>query len=68
MLKQLLIENSGLSFQIDAIPRHVQEAVDKTGLMILKGVPASVLEEVNGNGRKYTQEMRFAVRRCQEYL
>ena len=68
MLKQLLIENSGLSFQIDAIPKDIREAVDKTGLMILKGGPASVLEEVNGKGRKYTQEMRFAVRRCQEYL
>src|SRR3954467_8052410 len=36
MTKRLLIENSGLWFEIDSIPRQIREGVDKTGLMILK--------------------------------
>ena len=67
MAKELLIENSGLTFSIDPISNSVREAVDKTGLMILKGVPCSVLEEVNGNGRKYSRkEMQRAIRTCRE--
>lgn len=67
MTKELLIENSGLTFSIDQISNSVREAVDKTGLMILKGVPCSVLEEVNGNGRKYSRkEMQRAIRTCRE--
>jgi soluble cytochrome b562 len=67
MTKELLIENSGLVFKIDQISNKVKEAVDKTGLMILKGVPCSVLEEINGNGRKYSRkEMQKAIRSCKE--
>lgn len=54
MTKTLLIENSGLSFQCDPMAPAIRESVDKTGHMILKGVPATKLDSLNGNGRKYT--------------
>jgi hypothetical protein len=58
----LLIEASGLSFCIGDIPSVVKEAADKTGLMILKGVPATVLDVKNGNGRTYSEkEMRKSI-------
>jgi hypothetical protein len=53
MDKMLLIEESGLSFSIQTPSPAIQEET-KTGYYILKGVPASIIDEVNGNGRKYS--------------
>src|SRR5215208_4759642 len=65
--KLLLIENSGLTFQCDSVPSNIKESTDKTGMMILKGVPATILDRENGNGRRYmTQEMRRAIRKARE--
>jgi conjugal transfer/entry exclusion protein len=54
--KVLLIESSGLSFSVGDIPVSVSEAAFKTGLMMLKGVPATVLDVKNGNGRTYSEK------------
>src|SRR3954451_12557162 len=56
--KILLIENSGLTFQCDSVPSSIKESTDKTGMMILKGVPATILDKENGTvdgilGRKF---------------
>jgi hypothetical protein len=52
----LLIESSGLSFSVGNIPPAISEAAFKTGLMMLKGVPATVLDVRNGNGRTYSEK------------
>jgi hypothetical protein len=52
----LLIESSGLSFSVGNISAVVLEAVNKSGLMMLKGVPATVLDVKNGNGRTYSEK------------
>src|SRR5215213_9321072 len=65
--KILLIENSGLTFQCDSVPSSIKESTDKTGMMILKGVPATILDRENGNGRRYTRkEMQWAIRKARE--
>ena len=67
MEKTLLIEASGMSFRCEAVPAAVRESTDKTGMMILKGVPATILDKENGNGRRYTrQEMQRAIRKARE--
>src|SRR3954464_12855187 len=67
MDKVLLIENSGLTFRCDSVPSAIKESTDKTGMMILKGVPATILDRENGNGRRYTrQEMQRAIRKERE--
>jgi hypothetical protein len=67
MDKVLLIEASGLTVQCDPLPNSIRESVDKTGMMILKGVPATILDKENGNGRKYTKkEMQRSIRKARE--
>jgi hypothetical protein len=67
MDKVLLIENSGLTFQCDSVPSAIKESTDKTGMMILKGFPATILDQENGNGRRYTKkEMQRAIRKARE--
>src|SRR4051812_25158054 len=67
MDKVLLIEASGMTFRCDSVPSNIKESTDKTGIMILKGVPATILDRENGNGRRYmTQEMRRAIRKARE--
>ena len=65
--KILLIENSGLTFQCDSVPSSIKESTDKTGMMILKGVPATILDKENGNGRRYTRkEILKSIRKARE--
>jgi hypothetical protein len=67
MEKVLLIEASGMTFRCDSLPSSIKESTDKTGMMILKGVPATVLDRENGNGRRYTKkEMQKAIRKARE--
>jgi soluble cytochrome b562 len=67
MDKVLLIENSGMTFRCDVVPSEIKESTSKTGMMILKGVPATVLDQENGNGRRYTKkEMQKAIRKARE--
>src|SRR3954471_14156898 len=67
MDKVLLIEASGLTFRCDSVPASLKESTDKTGMMILRGVPATILDRENGNGRKYTRkEMQSAIKRARE--
>lgn len=67
MDKVLLIEASGLTVQCEAVPAGVKESTDKTGLMILKGVPATILDKENANGRRYTKkEMQKAICKARE--
>ena len=62
-----MIEASGLTVQCEAVPAGVKESTDKTGLMILKGVPATILDKENANGRRYTKkEMQKAIRKARE--
>src|SRR4051812_33671015 len=51
MDKVLLIEASGMAFRCDPVSPTIKESTDKTGMMILKGVPATILDRENGNGR-----------------
>lgn len=53
----LLIEDSGLTCRVKDIPPSIVLEVNKTGMMILKGVPATVLDEKNGNGRTYSKNV-----------
>src|SRR4051812_45455768 len=55
MEKNLFIEDSGLDFRTQSISPAITEAVDKVGHMVLKGVPATILDLPNGNERKYTR-------------
>src|SRR5215213_7824403 len=65
--KILLIENSGLTFQCDSVPSSIKESTDKTGMMILKGVPATILDKENENGRRYTRkEILKSIRKARE--
>jgi len=67
MDRVLLIENSGLTFRCDSVPSAIKESVDKTGMMILKGVPATILDKENGNGRRYTKrEVQRSIRRAHD--
>src|SRR4051812_25433093 len=67
MDKVLLIEASGMTFRCDSVPSSIKQSTDKTGMMILKGVPATILDRENGNGRRYTrQEMQRAIRKARE--
>src|SRR3954451_12486902 len=67
MDKVLLIEASGLTFRCDSVPASIKESTGKTGMMILRGVPATVLDRENGNGRKYTRkEMQAAIKKARE--
>src|SRR3954470_9048520 len=67
MDKVLLIEASGMTFRCDSVSSDVRESTDKTGMMILKGVPATILDRENGNGRRYTRaEMQRAIRKARE--
>jgi hypothetical protein len=52
----LFIESSGLMFNAGDIPATILEEVNKTGLMVLKGIPATVLDTQNGNGRTYSEK------------
>ena len=56
MDRVLLIEASGLSFCAGEMSSAVTEAVSKSGLMVLKGVPATILDQKNGNGRTYSEK------------
>src|SRR3954454_16553671 len=67
MDRVLLIENSGLTFRCDSVPSAIKESTDKTGMMILKGVPATILDKENGNGRCYTKrEIQRSIRRARD--
>jgi hypothetical protein len=45
----------------------IKESTDKTGMMILRGVPATILDKQTGNGRRYTtKEMRRSTRKARE--
>jgi hypothetical protein len=45
-----------MTFRADAVPASIRESADKTGMMILRGVPATILDKENGNGRRYTKK------------
>jgi len=51
----LLIEESGLLFRV-MTPSHITEDQKSTGYVI-KGVPATILDEENSNGRIYSKSM-----------
>jgi len=67
MEKVLLIEAPGMTFRCDPVPSSIKESTDKTGMMILRGVPATVLDGENGNGRRYTRkEVQRSIRKARE--
>jgi len=67
MDKILLVDSCDIPFTVIAPSPSVRESVDKTGHMILKGVPATILDKLNGNGRKYTQkEMKSAISKARK--
>ena len=58
MDKSLLIESSGLCFNIEPTSVHgIQEEKFKTGLLRLIGVPATIVDAKNGNGRTYSTKV-----------
>jgi hypothetical protein len=67
MDKQLFIEDSGLSFSVEPMSSVLREAVSKSGHMVLKGVPATVIDELNGNDRKYSKkEINKSIKKLRE--
>jgi hypothetical protein len=57
MDRTLLIENSGLCFNVEPISLKVEEEKFKTGLLRLIGVPATIVDAKNGNGRIYSTKV-----------
>jgi hypothetical protein len=56
-----------MTFRCDLVSSAVKESTNETGMMILKGVPATILDKENGNGRRYTEkEMQRAIRRARK--
>jgi len=67
--QELLIENSGMSFQLDTstLTEGIKKDIDKNGLMVLRGIPATVLGEKNSNDRIYTKKaMKESIRVLKE--
>lgn len=62
-MKQLLIEkNSPLSFRVSPLKEEIRSEIDRSGMMIVRNVPCTILNEKNANGRSYsTNEMRKAI-------
>src|SRR3954463_8961048 len=66
-MKTSYIEASGMTFLCDSVPSSIKESTDKTGMMILKGVPATILDKENANSRRYTtNEMQKAIRKARK--
>src|SRR3954449_7851525 len=66
-MKTSYIEASGMTFRCDSVPSSIKESTDKTGMMILKGAPATILDKENGNGRRYTRkEILKSIRKARE--
>jgi hypothetical protein len=59
MDRSLLIESSGLCFNVDPISSELyfKEEKFKTGLLRLIGVPATIVDAKNGNGRTYSTKV-----------
>jgi hypothetical protein len=58
MDRTLLIESSGLCFNVESSSVHdIQEEKFKTGLLRLIGVPATIVDSKNGNGRTYSTKV-----------
>src|SRR3954454_22765658 len=56
-----------MTFRCDSVPSSIKESTDKTGMMILKGVPATILDKENGNGRRYIKkEIQRSIRKAWE--
>ena len=53
MDKSLLIESSGLCFNVEPISNTISEEKFKTGLLRLIGVPATIVDSKNGNVQMY---------------
>lgn len=64
-IKQLILEfgedmeflvesNSPLNFRIGALSEKVKSEMDRNGHLIVRNVPATILDEKNANGRVYT--------------
>src|SRR3954468_9302047 len=67
MDKLLLIEASGMTFRCDSVPSDIRESTEKNRDDDPKGVPATILDRKNGNGRLYTtQKVRNAIRKARE--
>lgn len=55
-------KNAGLSFQLKAINEEIKSEIDKSGMMIVRNVPCTILNERNANGRSYsTSTMKSAL-------
>lgn len=55
MKKELLTEkNAGLSFQVTSLNEEIKSEINKSGMMIVRNVPCTILNEKNANGRSYT--------------
>ena len=69
MTKKLFIEKSGFVLTVSkkSLTESVRLLEDNGGAMIVRGVPATILDEKNLNGRIYSfQEMSKAVAECKQ--
>ena len=65
--KKYLIETSEFTVRCEPVPVDIRKSTDKTGMMILKWVPATILDKENANGRRYTKkELQKAIRKTRE--
>lgn len=62
--KTLFIEKgAGLSFRIKNLSEDIKTEADKTGMMIVRNVPSTILNKKNANGRSYaTNTMQEALK------
>lgn len=57
MNKQLFTERSSpLSFRLKTLSEEILSEVDRTGMMLVKNIPSTILNEKNQNGRIYKTE------------
>lgn len=57
MKKELYIEReSNLSFRVNSINEEIKSEIDKSGMMIVRNIASTFLNEKNANGRTYTSE------------
>ena len=63
MTKQLLVEkNSPLSFRVSPLTEEILSEIDKSGMMVVRNIPCTILNEKNANGRSYSfLEMKKAL-------
>lgn len=46
-------KNAGMSFRVSALSESLKKEIDESGMLIVRNVPCTILNETNANGRLY---------------